>query len=560
MGTSDDSGECRSCGRLISVLFIIAALADAQGVNSLSIRLNFTGASQLESGVSPPDTMAAVGTGHIVELLNGNYSVFRKSDGELLKSSSLDQFWINAGASLAQGRTTDPRVLYDRASQRWFASTLDINLSGGDLLLLAVSTGSDPTLGWTGFTIPFNNPINNKGDFPTLGINRDGVFLHSNGAVIVVPKNDLLQVPPTVAHATLLTSRDLLTPAGGGVQQPVVDLDGVGLPEALLTVFDIAGTSFKSASITGTIASPSLDTSGGLIPVAPFQGLGNVGAVQPGSTDTIFTGSQRFNSSLVRRNRVIWGVECVANSGRAALRWFALNAAASAVLQEGLIADPDRDFYMGSIAVNDFDDVVIGFTVSSDLEYASSYAVLGTTVSGRTTFGDPLILQRGIDDAPVIGGAPTARWGDYSATVVDPTDPFIFWTVQEWMLYGGNWTTQITQLHVEAPCAPDVTNQFRVVRGGFQFDNATQHFFQTVTLQSLTASPVTRLPLSLVLDNLSPNATLVNKTGSTTCFPQDGSAYINVPAGSNSVTLEFNDPGKKEITYNTRVEAGPGAR
>ncbi|HXD40094.1 MAG TPA: hypothetical protein VN649_06000, partial [Ramlibacter sp.] len=46
----------------------------------------------------------------------------------------------------------------------------------------------------------------------------------------------------------------------------------------------------------------------------------------------------------------------------------------------------------------------------------------------------------------VTGGSPTARWGDYSATVVDPRHPLRFWTFQEWPSAQDVWSTQITEL------------------------------------------------------------------------------------------------------------------
>jgi Carboxypeptidase regulatory-like domain len=434
----------------LGMLLALTVQTLAIEASRLTIGLNFTGSTFLvDSGFIPPDTMGAVGPSHIVELLNGHYAVYRKSDGVRVQTSSLDQFWINAGASPTAGFTADPRVLYDPFSQRWFASTANFVAPelGGDNLLLAVSSTSDPTVGWAGFKIPFSGP---GGDFPTLGFNRDGVYLYGSSAVVVVPKNDLLASPPTIANATILQSRELGTPHGGKAQ-PVVDLDNTGLPATVLTPFDIPSSQFKRSTIAGEITSPVLDTSDGFISVTPFDVLFNVGAKQPDSTVTIFAGTFDFMSSVILRNAVIWGVQGVANQGRAALRWFAIDANTNVILQEGLIADPNQDVYMGSIAVNEFDDVVIGFNISSTSQFVSSYAVLGTTVNGVTTFGEPLLLQAGVARYELTGGAPVARWGDYSATVVDPTDPFTFWTFQEWVSAENIWSTQITQLKLLQP-------------------------------------------------------------------------------------------------------------
>jgi hypothetical protein len=108
-------------------------------------------------------------------------------------------------------------------------------------------------------------------------------------------------------------------------------------------------------------------------------------------------------------------------------------------------------------------------------------------------------------------------------------------------------------------CGIDVTSQFKITPGGFRFNNGTQQFMQTVTLQQLTLTPI-QLPLSLVLDNLSSNAALANKTGTTSCATPLGSPYINMPTGTSSVVLDFVDPSHTGITYKSRILMGTGTR
>src|SRR5258708_37767359 len=230
-----NGGYMRTHSQLLVGTFIFLALtatAFAGEARPLSIGINFTGSSYgIDSFYIPPDTDAAVGPRHIVELINGHYAVYLKTDGTRVQSTSMDQFWRNAGVIPRSGFPADPRVLFDPFSHRWFASTASINFGNGpDDLLLTVSNGADPTQGWTGFTIPFAGPVANFVDAPALGFDRDGVFLFTSGTVVVVPKSDLLAAPPTVAHATLVQSRDLLTPSGTRIQ-PVVNLSNTGLPE-----------------------------------------------------------------------------------------------------------------------------------------------------------------------------------------------------------------------------------------------------------------------------------------------------------------------------------------
>ncbi len=405
----------RTHSQLLVGTFIFLALtatAFAGEARPLSIGINFTGSSYgIDSFFIPPDTDGAVGPRHIVELINGHYAVYLKKDGTRVQSTSMDQFLRNAGVIPRSGFPADPRVLFDPFSRRWFASTASINFGNGpDDLLLTVSNGADPTQGWTGFTIPFAGPIVNFVDAPALGFDRDGVFLFTNGTVVVVPKSDLL--------------------AG---------------------TWDEDGTQFRRWEIVGQISAPVLDASDGFIPFTPYAPTGNVGARQPDSAVGIATNSDVLLSSVVLVNSVIWGVEGVSNQSRRALRWFAIDANTNAKLQEGLIADPVRDLYMGSIAANGCNDVVIGFNASSSTEFASAYAVAGTTVKNVTTFGQPLLLKSGVARDELTGGAIDARWGDYSTTVVDPTNPLTFWTFQQWVSAESVWSTQITELKLGKP-------------------------------------------------------------------------------------------------------------
>ena len=65
-----------------------------------------------------------------------------------------------------------------------------------------------------------------------------------------------------------------------------------------------------------------------------------------------------------------------------------------------------------------------------------------------TSFGDPVLLKAGVSDYEVTFGAGRNRWGDYSATTLDPDDPRRFWTIQEWVSETDIWSTQITQVSV----------------------------------------------------------------------------------------------------------------
>jgi hypothetical protein len=117
-------------------------------------------------------------------------------------------------------------------------------------------------------------------------------------------------------------------------------------------------------------------------------------------------------------------------------------------------------------------------------------------------------------------------------------------------------------------CAANVTAQVSVARGGFQFNRTTSRYVQSVNLTNSGTSALAG-PIALVLDGLSGNTTLFNRTATTVCAAPTGSPYIQVSAGSDNlfspgeavtITLEFTNPANQSITYSPRVLAGADTR
>lgn len=113
-------------------------------------------------------------------------------------------------------------------------------------------------------------------------------------------------------------------------------------------------------------------------------------------------------------------------------------------------------------------------------------------------------------------------------------------------------------------CAADWSPVVAVKRSGYGYNFGTQRFYQTLTLTNSSSSTIS-VPVAVVLDTLSSNASLFNASGLTACGSVLGSPYIFAPASSFapgasiSVVLQFTNPTKAAITYTTRVLAGPGA-
>ena len=107
--------------RLLAAWLFLGFFSTAAFSQVVSIGQNFTGSTfGVDSNFPMPDTMGAAGIDHFVELINGRYSVYRKSDGVRVETATLNNFWTLAGAP-PTGNAFDPRVLYDPHARRYYA-------------------------------------------------------------------------------------------------------------------------------------------------------------------------------------------------------------------------------------------------------------------------------------------------------------------------------------------------------------------------------------------------------------------------------------------------------
>jgi hypothetical protein len=408
--------------------------------------------------------MGSVGPNHVVELLNASFSVYDKTNGQLIERISQDDFWNAALANTGSGTTqhsVDPRVVYDHASERWFASSLDRLSTPARQILVGVSNSSNPSDGWNGFLIDPDPTNLYFADFPTLGLNEDGVYIQANmfdyrpdgvtpdpplaTTLISIPKADLLSTNPTVDRATVfpnLDPNDGVSPLQ--TMQPTLDFGVSNGREPLLNQF---GPQLYRVDILDAAGNPSY-TDRQQIPI-DWNG-DPPDAEQPGGGALVETGANFLRSSAVKQDDSLWITYGEAVDGRAGIRWAEISESTNAILQTGTIGDPELHLFYPSIAVNEFGDVVIGFSGSSFDQYVSAYFVVGMTLDGITTFTDANLLKAGTATFLSDLTGPV-RWGDYSATVLDPTNPRSFWTFQEFVTAEDEWAIQIARITTSIP-------------------------------------------------------------------------------------------------------------
>jgi hypothetical protein len=451
-------------GVILGFFGIIAVLLSSPATLVTQVGLNFTGSTyNVNSTAIPPDCNGVVGPNHYVEFINGRFAVYNKSNGSLLMSETDLSFWRAAGITFPRGwDVTDPRIIYDPVSQRWFASQVDFNqIVNSNHFLLAVSASSAPTT-WTAFSISSDPGGDNFADFPTLGIDSQGVYLSGDmfdpagdpvgPTLLSIPKAALLTTPPTITGRTWF---GIMSYASRGyILQPAICLDdsvagnvlgtgGLGFnfnTGNFETDYTLVASKIQNAAGPGSAtlsSSTVLNVPGYTAPNDPTQ---------PDGSSNLDDGDARFSASVRRVGNVLFAVHNTEVNNLAAIRWYRINATNNVVLESGTITDPIQDLFYPSIAANTNGTVVIAFNGSSIENYVSCYAAVGQTVNGVTTFGGPILLQSGSASYQNTDSSGTSRWGDYSSTCVDPSDPTQFWTIQMYPSGPATWSTQISQL------------------------------------------------------------------------------------------------------------------
>src|SRR5205814_1119485 len=185
-------------------------------------------------------------------------------------------------------------------------------------------------------------------------------------SVISIPKADLLLATPTVSR---LTHFENLNPSDVGYTvQPVVDFGAsVGRSVLLAPDADVFGflnrTNVLGATGAGATVSSSVNiTTNPTRQPPPAQ--------QPGA-GPIDTNDFRIPGYVFKVGGSLWAAQSVgtpdypAVNNRAGIRWYQIDEATNTVLQQANFGDTTHDYFMGSIAANQFGDVVMGFTRSS---------------------------------------------------------------------------------------------------------------------------------------------------------------------------------------------------
>ncbi len=403
--------------------------------------------------VTPPDPQVAVGPNHVLEMVNIVGRIYDKK-GNAVKTFKLSDFFAVPSGWL----DTDPRVIYDALSGRWFATYASYINNGGTAtdfarLHIAVSQTDDPTGAWNLYYIQYSDVLP---DYPGVGVTSDKLTVSSNifdidgqhlsagcsggycgEQTVVVEKADLL-AGGTASIFVFATnpSRFTVRPAHSlsAVNDQYLETFSIvsGVPTTKLTLIRITGTP-AAANVTEASAVDLTVLSQGDPPLSQTGGAGQIDSGDFRLLETVW------------RDGHLWGAgsaPCTPpgdSSVRSCAHLMEVNTASNAVSQDMMFGANGQYYSWPAIRSDSAGNLIASLTHTNSGIFAEA------VVAGRLA-GDPLNTMGGtalLRAGDVIHTS--SRWGDYLGAAVDPTYPGCIWLVGEYAksTLGADWGTYI---------------------------------------------------------------------------------------------------------------------
>jgi hypothetical protein len=393
----------------------------------------------IDNGVFPSDAAGAASARHLLSVTNASVVVQDRA-GTRLADVSLGSFWHDS--AYPDGSLYDPRAWHDAVADRWIICTLyDVNVKKSTLLI-AVSDGSDPSLGWHRyrFLIDPNDALD--ADFTRMAMTRDSIVVTANmfngdlfagSQVFMIRRSDAYAAAATLPVAQIQAPPAIfdLVPAEG--RDDALPYFVVGRGAVDLTIYSLNEGVFTNVGN----------------PQAPALNLSNSSAVQELAPQfgTLLRISCEpiYVTNAVLRSGTLWVAThpYVISPLRSSVMWWRIAMGSPLRVDTGLVDDPTGDtmYSFPSIAVNKLGAALLSYSVFSSSIYPSAgYSYIDPLLN----LSAPAILKNGEKVSP------DSRWADFSTTVVDAND-IDFWTTQTYeSTVSTHWATWWGKIEVPA--------------------------------------------------------------------------------------------------------------
>ena len=436
-------------------------------------------AGQRDTTAAPSDSTGAIGTTRYIELVNAIAAVYSRTSNTPTASGSLLQLTGCVTTTCAEN-VFDPQIIWDPGTKRFFYVTDDIVSSTQNFLDFGFSTTATPTLSassWCRYNFSFGGTFP---DYPKLGDTKDFTLIGSNdfsgpsftGSSIAwvtkPPSGTACPAPSTFGAGVTGTLKNAnSTQAFTPVPANQIDTSSTGYAIARPRSIPSGGATFLTVfkvtkSSTGTAVIPTTGTS---VPVSAFKVPAS--APQNGTSDLLDTLDARNTQAVLAADpshggvTALWTQHAVFGGAGSQVRWYEINPATHAVIQNGTISSSSSFTYDGAISPDRLvngatklfgGDMVIDVVQSSTttLPAIKVASKIGSgAISSLSTIATSAAPDTGFD---CTRGNGLCRWGDYAAATPDPAAPTTGTAGQVWgssMLGapGGSasssgWTTQ----------------------------------------------------------------------------------------------------------------------
>jgi len=414
-----------------------------------------------DQAVTPPDPQIAAGPESLLEMVNSSGTVWTKS-GSLVKI-----FDLNAFFQVPSGYTfSDPRVLYDGLSGRWFASGVAfVAPSYGSVLVFAVSATSDPSGAWKIYSA--DNNANVTHDQPKIGVSTDKFAISFNDFLNAA----LFQGASTWVFGKAAMLQGLSNIPGEAIGPdssrvsivPAIELSATATEYMTYNNSDCGYSGCNAGYPSVGLVSLTGDASNGTLAWSEADpGIAGTSqppaADQPGLPGSIQTNDDRLLTTVFE-NGLLWtvGNDACLPPGDTAVRpcprLIQLSTAGAVVNQNFDLGATGRDLYYPAVHMDSAGDMYLVYNISSTSDDVGVRITGQPAGSAAQAVATPQTIQPG-------QGLYTCfmRWGDYSGAALDPATPNNVWVVGE---YAGasstncEWATFVAQLtFVAAAPAP----------------------------------------------------------------------------------------------------------
>jgi hypothetical protein len=175
----------------------------------------------------------------------------------------------------------------------------------------------------------------------------------------------------------------------------------------------------------------------------------------------------------------------------AGVRWYELRRPPNgtwSIFQQGTHAPDNVNRWMGSLAMDDNGDILVGYSVADGQTFP------GIRVAHRYQ-GDPAGALRAETNIVNGGGSQTyasaPRWGDYGSMDVDPSQPRTFWytTLYYASTSSAGWSTRISEVRLPQESVP-VAYEHNAYTGRSQVLTAGRHDLDQLSIGNDVISSV----------------------------------------------------------------------